>query len=349
MRQGRVNKPFAIYYNVRTGGKPMSRYRAALPQLSGKTFITDGGIETTLIFNEGLALPDFAAIDLLKAPEGEKALRKYFCTYISLAQKHGYGIVLESATWRASLDWGRKLGYPEPQLADLNRKAIRLLVDMRDEAERGLAMGASGMPMPEMVVSGCIGPRGDGYVPDSAMSAVEAEKYHAFQVRLFKEGGADMVSAITMNYVEEALGIARAAAAEGMPCAVSFTVETDGKLPTGQNLKDAIEALECSTNGAPAYYMINCAHPDHFREAINSREPWLDRIMGIRANASRKSHAELNESAALDIGNPAELGSQYVELSRKLKKLSVLGGCCGTDHRHVDEICKAWKSRSVPV
>ena len=173
------------------------------------------------------------------------------------------------------------------------------------------------------------------------MSDREAEAYHAEQVDTFADTAADMVTAITMNYVEEALGIARAAESAGMPAVISFTVETDGRLPTGQTLRAAIEQVDAATSGYPAYYMINCAHPTHFEHLLAEAEPWTKRIRGLRANASRKSHAELNESPKLDIGDPVELGIQHARLKQRLPQLNVLGGCCGTDHRHVEQIATA--------
>lgn len=310
----------------------MAKYRANLPQLSSDLFITDGGIETTLIFREGLELPYFAAFDLLKHDAGYQALKKYFRTYATLARDYQVGLILESATWRANPDWGAKLGYSCAALAQVNHQAISLLHDIRQEYETQHS---------QMVISGCLGPRGDGYIPSNTMTVDEAQHYHRTQIETFRDADADLVTAITMNYVEEAVGIARAAQAVGMPVAISFTVETDGKLPTGQSLKEAIAQVERSTNQAPAYYMLNCAHPTHFAEVLTSGEPWLERIRGIRANASIKSHAQLNESETLDDGNPEELGSQYRELKDKLKNLNVLGGCCGTDHRHIEAICKA--------
>lgn len=323
----------------------MAQYRSNLPQLSSDLFITDGGIETTLIFQEGLDLPDFAAFDLLRHATGEQALQKYFRTYATLARTYQVGLVLESATWRANPDWGTKLGYDSVALANMNRRAIALLHDIRQECETEQS---------RMVISGCVGPRGDGYIPTDAMTADAAQRYHQPQIETFRDADADCVTAITMNYVEEAIGITRAAQAVGMPVVISFTVETDGKLPTGQSLKDAIAQVDAVTDRAPAYYMINCAHPTHFADILIDSEPWLERIRGIRANASTKSHAELNESETLDDGNPDQLGHQYRELKDKLKNLTVLGGCCGTDDRHVEAICKAclpvfWTHLSTPM
>ncbi len=310
----------------------MAKYRARLPQLSNRLFLTDGGIETSLIYLDGFELPMFAAFDLFKNEAGRKGLRDYYARYASIANAHGLGFVLESPTWRANLDWGSKLGYSAPDLMRINREAIALMVDLRKEFE------TVGSPM---VISGCFGPRGDGYDPGKKMSARQAEDYHAFQADLFADSEADMVTAITMNYVEEAIGIARAAAAAGIPSAISFTVETDGRLPTGQTLEDAIVAVDDATGGAPAYYMINCAHPTHFEEKLKADAPWVGRLRGLRANASTRSHAELDQASELDAGNPVELGRQYSKLRQKFGKLNVLGGCCGTDHRHVEQIALA--------
>ena len=311
----------------------MAKYRNDLPQLSGELFLTDGGIETTLIYHEGLELPYFAAFNLLKSPEGEAALRKYFRTYAAMAREYGVGCILESATWRANADWGAKLGYSQAALVESNHRAIDLLQEIRQEYETENS---------QMVISGCIGPRGDGYNPSDFMDEAEAEHYHGSQIAALREADADMVTAITMTYPEEAIGIARAAYVLGMPVVISFTVETDGRLPNEQTLQDAIEQVDDATGNVPAYYMINCAHPTHIANALVDRTPWVARIHGLRANASTKSHAELDAAEELDEGNPSDLGRQHRELRGRLPNLNVLGGCCGTDQRHVEEICKSF-------
>ena len=310
----------------------MAGHRDSLPQLGERLYITDGGLETTLIFHEGLDLPDFAAFHLLQTPDGEAVLRKYFRTYADIAKRFETGLILESATWRANPDWGTRLGYTPAMLDDVNRKAVHLLEKIRIEYETERT---------PVVVSGCLGPRGDGYVPDSAMSEQEAEVYHQAQMETFAASTADMVCAITMNYVEEAVGIVRAARRVRMPVAISFTVETDGRLPSGQSLKAAVEQVDAATFAYPCYYMINCAHPTHFEHVLHGEESWIARIQGVRANASRKSHAELNESPELDAGDPVELGLQYLGIRKRLSRLNVMGGCCGTDHRHVQQIAEA--------
>jgi S-methylmethionine-dependent homocysteine/selenocysteine methylase len=309
-----------------------AKYRARLPQLSDHIFLTDGGLETTLIFHDGIDLPHFASFDLLKNAEGTEHIRRYYARYAKLARDAGVGFVLEGATWRANPDWAAKLGYSRAALADINRKSVELMLSIRDDYES---------PRSPMVISANIGPRGDGYQPGALMSAREAEAYQAEQIGVFRETAADLVSGFTLNYTDEAIGIARAAKKAGMPAVISLTVETDGCLPTGQTLKDAIQQIDTETGAAPAYYMINCAHPTHFESALASGEPWITRLRGIRANASKRSHAELETMTSLDIGDPVELGRQYADMRRKLRQINVLGGCCGTDFRHVEQICLA--------
>jgi S-methylmethionine-dependent homocysteine/selenocysteine methylase len=307
-------------------------YRERLPQLDGGVFLTDGGIETTLIFHHGLELPLFAAFDLLKDEAGTEQLRRYYAPYATLARERGVGLVLESPTWRANPDWALRLGYSLEELDAFNRKAISLMEEMRGEYQGEHPI----------VISGCIGPQGDGYAPETTMSADEAEAYHAVQIGTFADTAADLVTAITMTYADEATGVARAADAAGLPSVISFTLETDGRLPSGQSLGDAIAEVDDATGSSPAYYMINCAHPTHFEGALEAGGAWTARIGGLRANASTKSHAELDEAEELDEGDPADLGARHGALKQLLPRVNVLGGCCGTDHRHVGEICTAW-------
>jgi S-methylmethionine-dependent homocysteine/selenocysteine methylase len=308
----------------------MTKYRNDLPQLSDDLFLTDGGIETTLIFHDGFDLPEFAAFDLLKDEDGIAALNRYFRTYAMLAKKYRVGFIFESPTWRASADWGAKLGYSSLDLAEKNKQAIALLDNLRFELEDDEDS--------KMVISGCIGPRDDGYNPSAFMSVQQAENYHRDQIATFSDTSADMVTAITMTYIEEAMGISHAAQSLGMPVAISFTVETDGRLPSGQNLKEAIQQIDEETAFYPAYYMINCAHPNHFEDVLSEEASCLDRIRGLRANASTLSHEELDESEELDDGNPDELAKQYKNMRSLLTNLNVFGGCCGTDHRHIEAI-----------
>jgi len=309
-------------------------HRHRLPQLdAARPFLTDGGLETTLIFHRGLHLPCFAAFDLLRDEAGRNELRAYFAAYVALARERGVGFVLDTATWRANPDWARRLGYSLEDLDDANRAAVALAEEIRADGE------TEGTPI---VINGVIGPRGDGYDPGALMSPDEAEGYHAPQVATFAGSGVDMVTAVTMTNADEAIGIALAARAHDVPAVISFTLETDGRLPDGQPLPGAIERVDAETGGSVAYFMINCAHPSHFVGVLAEDGAWRERIGGLRANASAKSHAELDEADELDEGDPAALGAEHGALRPRLGAVTVLGGCCGTDRRHVEAIGRAW-------
>ena len=309
----------------------MSKYRHALPLMQDRHFITDGGLETTLVFNEGMELPEFASFVLMETEQGRAILIDYLNKYLAIAIEHQFGFILESPTRRASHGWGEKIGYSPAALAKINLDSIELLVELRDAVET---------EQTPIVISGVLGPRGDGYVSGEKMTATQAEAYHATQIETFSRSAADLVTAFTLSYTEEAIGMARAADAAKIPAVIGFTVETDGRLPSGQSLEAAILEVDKATSNAPLYYMINCAHPTHFSSVLGKGGAWTDRIHAIRANASEKCHAELDEAEELDDGDPETLGEQYLELRELLKNLSVVGGCCGTDHRHVAAISK---------
>ena len=291
--------------------------------------MTDGGLETTLIFHEQVVLRDFAVFELLDSEDGRARLDRYFRTYAQIARSYGLGMVLNTVTWRANADWGSKLGHDARALDSFNRRAVGMLVNLRQEAEQG----------GPLVIAGAIGPRGDGYSAARRMTPDAAARYHSTQIATFADTEADMVAGLTLNYADEAIGLVRAARTHEMPIAISFTVETDGRLPSGESLGDAIERTDRESDGYASYFMINCAHPDHFHQVLEGR--WVERVRGVRANASRRSHKELDGSTDLDAGNPAELGAAYVQLRERLPRLSVIGGCCGTDDRHVSAICAA--------
>ncbi|MCL4638281.1 MULTISPECIES: homocysteine S-methyltransferase family protein [Olivibacter] len=317
----------------------MATVNTVLPNGTSNLYLTDGGLETTLVFLLGHELPCFAAFDLLKDEKGYHALRDYYKRYLNISKDFGMGFILESPTWRANPDWMERVGYPGSAIVDVNEKAVQLLNDLKKEFENDID---------NIVLSGCVGPRGDGYVPEHKMTAEEAQKYHARQIVVFSQTPVDMVSAITMNYVEEAIGIARASAAVGLPTVVSFTVETDGKLPTGMSLKEAINQVDKNVSQPPLYFMINCAHPSHFFNELESgrNEYWTKRIRGLRANASCKSHAELDEATELDRGSPQNLAIEHKKLKAAFSQLNVFGGCCGTDEEHIIAIAREVKASS---
>jgi homocysteine S-methyltransferase len=314
-------------------------YRTALPQVSDQVFLTDSGLETDLIHHQGFELPEFAAFVLVDDARGTAALDAYFRRHVDIAVRHGCGVILEAPTWRASRDWGSRIGYPAAELRRVNQSAVglvsRLRGDYRDAADS------------PVVISGCIGPRADAYRPAERMSEDEAEAYHAEQIGILAATDVDLVHAMTITYAAEAIGIARAAARAGVPAAISFTTETDGRLPDGTALTDAIAAVDAATGGTPVYYGVNCAHPSHFASALPSGEIGA-RVRTVRANASRKSHAELDESPTLDGGDPVELAGDYLRLRAQHPGITILGGCCGTDARHVQAIADAVVAAAGP-
>ncbi|NIM68869.1 MAG: homocysteine S-methyltransferase [Xanthomonadales bacterium] len=309
----------------------MAAHRHGLPQLDGTFFLTDAGIETDLIFNHGLEIREFAAHTLLPDPAGREAVANYLRGFLALARDMDAGFILDSQTWKAHMHWARDLGATEAELQRANMDAVDFIAGLRD------AFAENRHPI---VLNGVMGPRGDAYAPEAAVAADAAQAYHAQQIAWLAATEVDMVTALTFTQAAEAIGLVRAAQAADLPAVVSFTVETDGRLPDGQPLGEAIEAVDEATDAAAAYFMINCAHPDHFSHALGDHD-WARRIRGLRCNASRLSHAELDECEVLDDGDPRELGSQYAGLMRRMPWLNVLGGCCGSDLRHVREIARA--------
>jgi len=317
------------------------QYRTYQPQLDNKICLTDGCLETVMVFQEGIDLPNFASYTLLDREDGRDILQRYFQPYIAIAQKYRLGLQLESVTWRANTDWGRTLGDDQKKLDRINAQAILELELIREAA------GTAATPMP---ISACIGPRGDGYVPGVRMTPTESARYHGAQIRIFADTAADFVSALTLSYSNEAIGILHSAERHEIPAVISFTLETDGKLPSGESLGEAITRCDAESGAYASYFMINCAHPTHFLNVIQDDAPWVRRIGGLRPNASCRSHAELDESTELDSGDPEELGRQYLDLIRMLPNLTTLGGCCGTDHRHIRAICEnSFSSATQPV
>lgn len=292
-------------------------------QNSHRPFVTDGGLETDVIFNHGVDLPDFAAFPLVDSPSGRKLLAEYYGGYAAIAASAGAALLLETPTWRASSDWGARLGYDASALDRVNRAAVELLQELGSRWSGDVA---------DVAVSGQLGPRGDGYRPGAAIDPEEAAAYHRPQLASFAAAGADRATVLTLTDPGEAIGISRAAAEVGLPVAISFTVETDGRLPGGITVGEAIAAVDADT--PPAYFLINCAHPSHVARGVDDGD-WRDRVHGLRVNASTLSHEELDESETLDDGDPAQLALDVEELRGSLPALSIIGGCCGTDSRHV--------------
>jgi homocysteine S-methyltransferase len=293
--------------------------------------LADGGIETDLIHHFGQDLPHFAAFVLLDSPQGRDALRAYYRPYLQLAAEQGLSLVLETPTWRASRDWLELLGRPGNDVRRVNEDAVHLVQELRDEA------GQDG----SVLVSGCVGPRADGDPGSAAMAPREAQRYHAPQIEALTSAGADRVAALTISYPDEAIGVVRAAVDAAVPVVISFTVEATGLLPDGTPLADAVHQADDATGAAADSFMVNCAHPLHIAPAVQDGGDWTARISGVRANASTRSHAEMDAAPDLDEGEPAMFARELVGLREHLPALELLGGCCGTDVRHITEIASA--------
>ena len=309
----------------------MPRTTPRLPHQTNDIFLTDGGTETWLMYKRGFELPEFSAFHLLNHERSLGALREYYTAFAKVAVKLGTPFIFDSLTYRASRDWGALLGYTTQSLAEMNHKCFKLYRECADEA---------GLTAENTVFSGCIGPKGDAYKTNQDLTAQSAEIYHAEQIETFVCAGADIVTALTLNTTEEAIGITRAAAKAGLPSVIAFTIEKDRKLRSGETLKQAIETVDAATANAPAYYMINCSHPVDFGPVL-ADEPWANRIRGLRANASPLGHGTLCQLGHLEEGNPDELAGQYVDIRAAHPKMNVFGGCCGTDYVHVEKIGRA--------
>ncbi|MBB5867424.1 homocysteine S-methyltransferase [Allocatelliglobosispora scoriae] len=297
--------------------------------ISGEArYVTDGGLETDLIYHHGLDLPGFASFPLLEHATGRDHLTSYYDGYAAIADRAGAGLLLESPTWRANPDWGATLGYDPAALDRINRTAIEFLRQFR---QRWTGID-------HVALSGVIGPRGDGYVAGERPETAEAARYHRPQIEAFAAAGADLAHAMTMTTAAEAAGIVRAARDAGLPVAISFTVETDGRLPDGTALGAAID--ETADAGPVAYFGVNCAHPDHIAHGLDASATRM--IAALRPNASRLTHAELDAAEELDEGDIPDLRVTLDSIRRDLPALRIVGGCCGTDARHVAAL---WDAR----
>lgn len=293
----------------------------SLPQLSGRPVVTDGGLETDLIYHHNVDLPEFAAFPLVDGDRGRDLLLRYYGEYVDIAKQAGASAQLETPTYKANADWAGRLGYSAAELRRVNQDSVTLLQQLRDRA--GV----------ETLISGSIGPRGDGYLAGDTVDPAEAAAYHAPQIEAFADANADLVTAFTLTGIGEAVGIVRAARSAGLPVAVGFTVGVDGRLPDGTSMKSAVTAVDAA--GGPDYFMVNCAHPTHIAPALGVDGDWRSRIVALRVNASVRSHAELDAATELDEGDPVELARAQDALRPYLPNLAVIGGCCGTDARHV--------------
>lgn len=309
----------------------MNINHVALPHEDNRLFLTDGGTETWLIHKRGLELPNFSSFHLLKDPAATEVIKSYYRAFAEIAVEHDTSFIFDSLTYRASRDWGDLLGYSAEALEEVNLQCLELYREVATE---------SGLAAENMVISGCIGPKGDAYQRNDTLTADGAEDYHSVQIKTFKSADVDLVTALSLSSSQEAIGIVRAAKTAGIPSAISFMLEKDHRLQSGETLQQAIESVDDATGNAAAYFMINCAHPLDFGPAL-AHEDWVTRVRGIRANASSHEHTFLNLLGHLEEGNPDELAEQYADLKSSYPHINVFGGCCGTEHTHIKKICVA--------
>lgn len=292
--------------------------------------LADAGLETVLVFEDGIDLPQFAAFPLVDSDEGRATLKRYYTPFLELARDRGVPLVLSVPTWRANPDWGTLLGYDGEALAAANRRAVAFMEELHNEFA-----GA------EVVIDGCIGPRSDAYAPTLVMDAGDAHACHAFQIETLASAGCEQVTALTLTYSDEAIGIVRAAKAAGIPVVVGFTVETDGRLPSGESLADAIATVDDATDGGGARLHDQLRAPDALRGgSARGRVAYSDHRSSRECVHPQPCRARRGGGAP--VGDPDDLAARYVAWRGDLPGLEVLGGCCGTDIRHVTAIADAW-------
>ena len=301
------------------------------PRLEGKFYLTEGGTETEILYKWGYELPEFAMFPLLDNPEADECIRGIYRRYFDVAEANNTGLLIMGHDYRASPDWAKKLGYSLEGLAEMQHRTIGFLTDMRAEYDGRVS---------DVYVSGCIGPRGDAYGTGGDISEAEAEDYHSVQLSTLKETHADMAIGVTFNNIPETIGLIRAAKTIGVPLGVSLTLTPEARLRSGPTLKEAVETIDEKTDGAAAWFGTNCSHPVEFEPAISDAGPWTGRLRYIRPNASKMEKMVLCKLGYLEDGDPVELGKQMGDVARRFPKADILGGCCGTDERHLGEIAK---------
>lgn len=296
----------------------------------GRFYLSEGGTETEFMYKHGFELPHFAIFPLLDNPDAVSKLREMFRSYLDVAAKHEVCALMGGLDYRASPDWGELLGYSPAGLADANMQSIEFLREIAGEYSSQI---------PETLIQGLIGPRGDAYERNETITENEAEDYHAVQLETLKEADVDLALAITFNNIPESVGVARAAAKIGIPLGISLSLDSSSKLNSGQSLSEAITMIDKATDQSPEFYSINCSHPLEFEPAIEPGD-WVNRIRGVRPNASKMDKMALCQLGHLEEGDPVELGVLCGDLARRYPHMDIWGGCCGTWDKHLNEIAR---------
>jgi len=308
----------------------MTDHRSFPPQQKGRFYLTEGGTETELLYRYGFELPQFAVFPLLDNPRAVSKMREMFRSYLEVAARHEMCALMGGLDYRASPDWGELLGYSPQGLAEANLRSIEFLRDIAGEYVSDI---------PDILIEGLIGPRGDAYERGASITESEAEDYHSVQLETLKKANVDLALAITFNNIPEAIGVARAAGRIGVPLAISLFLDSTSKLSSGASLAEAITAIDKETAQTPEFYLVNCSHPVEYEPAMEAGD-WIHRVRGVRPNASRMEKMALCQIGHLEEGDPVELGELCGDLARRHPHMDIWGGCCGTWDRHLDEIAR---------
>ncbi len=308
----------------------MTHHDETPPRRPGLSWLTEGGIETEIMYKWGHDMPHFAMFPLLERAAAAADIRGMYRRYLDVAARHGFAALIGGFDYRASPDWGALLGYSDEGLAEANLRSIDFLRGLAREYRDGL---------PDARIAGYVGPRGDAYSLNRTITEDEAAEYHAVQLATLKRAGVDLAWAVTFNNPAEARGVVRAAREIGVPLALSFSLTSSSRLASGQTLAEAVQSVDAASDGYPAFYALNCSHPLEFEPALTPGA-WQDRLRCIRPNAARIDKIALCKLGHLEEGDPHELGRQMADVARRFPQMDIWGGCCGTCESHLEEIAR---------
>jgi len=299
---------------------------------AGRPYLTEGGTETEILYKYGYEVPHFAVFELLNDPAGKRQLEAMFARYLDAAADNNWAALMGGLDYRASPDWGRLLGYSPAGLTEMQIRCIECLRDVA-RPYRG--------QLPDIRISGIVGPRGDAYALNRTITAQEAEDYHAPQLETLKQLDVDMAWAATFNNVAEAVGVSRAASKIGVPVCLSFTLSGNHRLQSGPTLREAVETVDAEAGEhRPTCFGINCSHPLEFIPALEPGD-WVLRVRSIRPNATAMDKLSLCKLGHLEDGDPVDLGRRLADLAARYPHIDMWGGCCGTWDRHLGEIARS--------
>lgn len=305
---------------------------------SGRTIMTEGALGIRLRNEYGIVYDsEVANANLIYREDARKAITKITDQYLEIAVRYRQPMMFMTPTRRASRDNVRNSSYREELIED-NVKFYRSLLKKAMEKDPAHT---------ELYLGGMMGCKGDAYKGTGALTANEAYEYHSWQAKLFAEAKVDFLYAAIMPTLPEAIGMAEAMAETGLPYIISLMIRTDGRMIDGTTIHTAIETIENSIEIKPIFYMTNCVHPANVGKALawefNRTELVRNRLKGIQANASPLTPEELDDCCEILSSEPTELAEEIMKL-HKHHGFQILGGCCGTDERHIEEIAKRIKN-----